>query len=81
MFRKPDDGNTHAYAASMARYLGLADFERELQQCLDSRHPDGTSVRVILILLACLVEAYVLIRKCPKSNHPEKDMFEARKEE
>ncbi|MHC4866531.1 MAG: hypothetical protein ACYTEX_20845 [Planctomycetota bacterium] len=39
MFRKPDDGNTHAYAASMARYLGLHEFERELRQCLQSRHP------------------------------------------
>ena len=39
MFRKPDDGNTHAYAVSMARYLGLDEFERELEQCLESRHP------------------------------------------
>ena len=39
MFRKSDDGNTHAYAASMARYLGLHKFERELEQCLESRHP------------------------------------------
>jgi len=39
MFRKPDDGNTRAYAATMARYLGLHEFERELQQCLKSRHP------------------------------------------
>jgi len=39
MFRKPDDGNTHAYAASMAGYLGLHEFERELEQCLKSRHP------------------------------------------
>ncbi len=39
MFRKPDDGNTHAYAASMARYLGLHEFESELKQCLESLHP------------------------------------------
>jgi hypothetical protein len=39
MFRKPDDGNTHAYAASMTMYLGLHEFERELQQCLESSHP------------------------------------------
>jgi len=39
MFREMDDGNTHAYAASMARYLGLHEFERELEHCLESRHP------------------------------------------
>jgi hypothetical protein len=39
MFRRPDDGNTHAYAASMARYLGLYEFERELKHCLKSKHP------------------------------------------
>ncbi|MHC4574846.1 MAG: HEAT repeat domain-containing protein [Planctomycetota bacterium] len=39
MFRKPDDGNTRAYAASMARYLGLYEFERELKHCLKSKHP------------------------------------------
>ena len=39
MFRRPDDGNTHAYAASMTRYLGLDEFQRELDQCLESRHP------------------------------------------
>ena len=39
MFRKQDDGNTHAYAASMARYLGLDEFERELEHCLESRYP------------------------------------------
>lgn len=38
-FRKPDDGNTHAYAATMTRYLGLYMFERELKRCLESRHP------------------------------------------
>jgi HEAT repeat protein len=39
MFRKPDDGSTRAYAASMARYLGLYEFERELKHCLKSKHP------------------------------------------
>lgn len=39
MFRKRDDGSTHAYAASMARHLGLHEFERELQRCLHSKHP------------------------------------------
>lgn len=39
MFRKPDGGSTHAYAASMTRYLGLHEFERELKKCLESRHP------------------------------------------
>jgi len=39
MFRKPDDGNTHAYAASMARYLGRYEFQRELEHCLESEHP------------------------------------------
>lgn len=38
MFRKPDDGNTHAYAATMTRYLGLNRFDRELHNCLKSRH-------------------------------------------
>jgi len=31
-----------------------------------SGHPDGISVRVIIILLACALEAYVLVRKCSK---------------
>lgn len=39
MFRRPDDGNTHAYAASMTRYLGLYEFRRELERGLQSRHP------------------------------------------
>ncbi len=39
MLKKPDDGCTHAYAASMARYLGLYEFEMELEQCLESKHP------------------------------------------
>ena len=39
MFRKPDDGNTHAYAASVTRYLEVREFEDELRRCLKSRHP------------------------------------------
>jgi hypothetical protein len=39
MFRKPDDGNTHAYAASVTRYLEVREFENELRHCLWSRHP------------------------------------------
>jgi len=39
MFRKPDDGNTHAYAASITRYLEAREFEDELRRCLHSRHP------------------------------------------
>ena len=39
MLRKPDDGNTHAYAATMIRYLELNEFEPELRQLLQSRHP------------------------------------------
>jgi hypothetical protein len=39
MFHKPDDGNTHAYAASITRYLEAKEFEGELRRCLQSRHP------------------------------------------
>lgn len=39
MFRKPDDGNTHAYAASVIRYLEVREFEDELRRCLQSTHP------------------------------------------
>jgi len=39
MFRKPDDGNTHAYAASITRYLEVREFEDELRRCLQSSHP------------------------------------------
>jgi hypothetical protein len=39
MFHKPDDGNTHAYAASITRYLEAREFEDELRRCLQSRHP------------------------------------------
>jgi hypothetical protein len=39
MFRKPDDGNTHAYAASITRCLEVKEFEDELRRCLQSRHP------------------------------------------
>ena len=39
MLRKPDDGNTHAYAATMIGYLDLREFEGQLMQLLESRHP------------------------------------------
>lgn len=39
MLKKPDDGNTHAYAATMIGYLGLKEYETHLQQLLKSRHP------------------------------------------
>jgi len=39
MFRKPDDGSTQAYAAEMTRYLELYEFEAELKECLNSKHP------------------------------------------
>ena len=39
MLRKPDDGNTHAYAATMIGYLNLKEFEGQLKQLLKSRHP------------------------------------------
>ena len=42
MLRKPDDGNTHAYAATMIGYLGLREFEGELRTLLKSRHPAVT---------------------------------------
>ncbi len=42
MLRKPDDGNTHAYAANMVGYLGLKEFEGELRNLLDSKHPAVT---------------------------------------
>jgi len=42
MLRKPDDGNTHAYAANMIGYLGLEEFEGELGKLLESKHPAVT---------------------------------------
>lgn len=39
MFRKDDDGNTHANATTITRYLELREFEGELRRCLRSRHP------------------------------------------
>jgi hypothetical protein len=39
MFRKADDGSTHAYAASVTRYLEIREFEDELRRCLRSKHP------------------------------------------
>ena len=43
MLRKPDDGNTHAYAATMIGYLNLREFEGDLRQLLKSRHPAVTT--------------------------------------
>jgi hypothetical protein len=42
MLRQPDDGNTHAYAATMIGYLNLKEFEGELKTLLKSRHPAVT---------------------------------------
>ncbi len=42
MLRKPDDGNTHSYAANMIGYLGLKEFEDEVRGLLKSRHPAVT---------------------------------------
>ncbi|HYT89953.1 MAG TPA: hypothetical protein VEL76_14700, partial [Gemmataceae bacterium] len=39
MLNRPDDGNTHAYAAVLIRYLELREFTPELRQLLQSRHP------------------------------------------
>jgi hypothetical protein len=39
MMRAPDDGNTAAYAATMAGYLGLPELEGELRKLLKSVHP------------------------------------------
>jgi hypothetical protein len=40
MLRQPDDGNAHAYAASMIRYLELPAFAGDLRGLLQSRDPD-----------------------------------------
>jgi hypothetical protein len=39
MLRKPDDGNTHVYAAVLIRYLELREFVPDLRPLLQSRHP------------------------------------------
>ncbi len=39
MFDRVDDGNTHAYAAVMTRYLEAKEFEDELLKSLKSKHP------------------------------------------
>jgi hypothetical protein len=39
MLNSSDDGNTHAYAATMIRYLELCEFIPELRTLLQSRHP------------------------------------------
>jgi len=43
MLRKPDDGNTHSYAANMAGYLGMEELTGEIQGLLDSKHPAVTN--------------------------------------
>ncbi|MDT8389845.1 MAG: HEAT repeat domain-containing protein [Lentisphaeria bacterium] len=42
MLEKPDDGNTHSYAATMIGYLGLKEFDSDLRKLLQSRHPAVT---------------------------------------
>jgi hypothetical protein len=42
MLRKPDDGNTHAFAANMIGYLGLEEYEAELWGLLEGKHPAVT---------------------------------------
>lgn len=39
MLKKPDDGNTHAYAAVLISYLELREFVPDLRPLLQSRHP------------------------------------------
>jgi HEAT repeat protein len=39
MLKKPDDGNTHAYAAVLIRYLELRELVPNLRPLLQSRHP------------------------------------------
>jgi hypothetical protein len=39
MFRQSGDGDQFGYAARMARYLELYEFEEEIKQGLKSRHP------------------------------------------
>jgi hypothetical protein len=39
MLQKPDDGNTHAFAANMIGYGGFDEYEPELRELLDSKHP------------------------------------------
>jgi ribosomal protein L7/L12 len=43
MLRKPDDGNTHAFAANMIGYGGFDEYGPELCKLLDSRHPAVTT--------------------------------------
>jgi hypothetical protein len=73
MFRKPDDGSTHAYAASMTNYLGLHEFKRELEKCLGSRHP-AVSNKAKLVL-----ESMERQKKYEKetSNKPDADRSSA----
>ncbi len=42
MLTGEDDGNTPAYGATMAAYIGLPDLEKELRALLGSKHPAVT---------------------------------------
>jgi len=57
MMQAADDGNTAAYAATMAAYIGLRDLAPELRRLLQSRHPAVTqSARHALQTLGCAGE-------------------------
>jgi HEAT repeat protein len=43
MFRKPEDGNTWAQAASISRMLGMKEFEDELMRVTGSKHPAASN--------------------------------------
>jgi len=43
MLQKPDDGNTHAFAANMIGYGGFDEYQPELRELLKSRHPAVTT--------------------------------------
>jgi len=54
MLQKPDDGNTHAFAANMIGCLGLEEYQPELRELLKSRHPAvTTAARRALEMLGC----------------------------
>jgi HEAT repeat protein len=56
MLQKPDDGNTHAYAANMIGYLGLEEYTGELRGLLKSQHPAVTTAarRALEMIGACV---------------------------
>lgn len=60
MLEKPDDGNTHAYAATMIGYLGLSEFERNLRALLRSRHPAVTRSAATALEMLGLVNPTVM---------------------